>query len=115
MRQHPGQALPYTQVTALSENQSLGWVTITHPFHPLRGKRLEVFSFSRKRDVFLLRDPSRQSKILLLRDWTDRADPGLYQSLSCSTPTLSVPHLLQLVDFLDVLNKAKSKSQKIKA
>ena len=90
----------------------MGWVTITHPFHPLRGRRLEVFSFSRKRDVFLLRDPSRQSKILLLRDWTDMADPGLYQSLPRSAPTLSVPHLLQLVDFLNVLNKAKSQKTK---
>lgn len=103
-------SLPQAELTALnknqSENRSLGWVTITHPFHPLQGKRLEVSYFYRKQEAFLLKDPSYKNTIIP-RDWTDRADPDPCQSLTQSCSTLSIPNLLHLVDFLGILKKAK--------
>ena len=102
------------EITALNKNlykdQSLGWVTITHPFHPLQGRCLEVFC--RKQEVFLLKDPSRQCKIAVPREWTDKSDPDPYQSLTYSCPTLSIPHLLQLVEFLGALNQTQPKKEK---
>ena len=106
--------LSRAEITALNENQPIEWVTITHPFHPLRGRRLEVYSSSRKREVFFLKDLFRQGKIVIPRDWTDKADPDPYQSLSLTShpPPLSLPHLLQLIDFLGILKQAKSQKNK---
>ena len=50
----------------------MGWATITHPFHPLRGQRLEVLKTRRAGgiDTLLLRHAERGS-YAIARDWTD--------------------------------------------
>lgn len=91
----------------------MGWATITHPFHPLRGMRLEIiYCSSYKGEIFVLKDTSRHRTIAVPSDWTDRANPDPYHSLLDSSPILSLPHLLQLMDFLDVLNQAQYKKLK---
>ena len=55
---------------------------ITHPFHPLRGQRLEVLKARRvgREDRFILRRPSGGT-FPVARDWTDRADPTMTELL----------------------------------
>lgn len=50
----------------------MGWATITHPFHPLRGQRFEVLKTRRAGgiDTLLLRHAERGS-YAIARDWTD--------------------------------------------
>jgi len=90
----------------------LGWATITHPFHPLRGKRYEIL-FCRtlnNQDIFSLKDPNLEISAIL-REWTDRADPDPYQFLSSSPPVLSFIHLLQLSDLLEAFQQNKLKKK----
>ena len=87
----------------------MGWVTITHPFHPLRGMRFEALPCDwNKQDSFVLKGVAT-GRVIIPRDWTDRADPDPYQFLAPSPPALSLSHLLQLADFVDVIDQVKSK------
>jgi hypothetical protein len=55
----------------------LGFVVVTHPFHPLSGQRLEVL-FARRRDdgmVFVCAGGIYGSITLPLA-WTDRGEPA---------------------------------------
>jgi len=58
--------------TALTPNACLGWATITHPFHPLRGQRFEVLKTRRAggMEIVMLRHAERGS-YAIARDWTD--------------------------------------------
>jgi hypothetical protein len=54
----------------------LGFVVVTHPFHPLTGQRLEVL-FARRRAgamVFVC-SGGVSGQITLPQAWTDRGDP----------------------------------------
>jgi hypothetical protein len=98
------------EVTALKSNRYLGWATVTHPFHPLREMRFEILfckTFN-NRDIFSLKDTPEGIVATIPRDWTDRADPDPYQLLYDSLPTLSLLHLVQLTDFINVLKQTKS-------
>lgn len=80
----------------------MGYATITHPFHSLKGKRYEILStknFNRN-DILSLR--TENGVIAILRAWTDRADPNIY--VSESNPTiLSGFHLHRLQELLKSL------------
>jgi hypothetical protein len=105
--------IPWAQldVTALKSNRYLGYATITHPFHPLRGMRFEIL-FCRTfndRDIFSLKDTPEGIVPTIPRDWTDRADPDPYQFLcDYHFPTLSLLHLVHLADLINVLKQTKS-------
>lgn len=89
----------------------MGWTTITHPFHPLRGQRFEVLSsktFNNK-DILSLKGLSH-GVVAVLREWTDKADPSLYQSTE-SPPILSYLCLHQLADLIAALDQRNSEKE----
>jgi Family of unknown function (DUF5372) len=79
--------------TAHQHKDHLGWVTITHPFHPLRGLKFEILqirSFQEKK-LISLKKPTGGT-FAIPHEWTD-----LDNSPQGST-ILSIPYLLALVD-----------------
>jgi hypothetical protein len=62
--------------SAASSNEALGFVVVTHPFHPLSGQRLEVLFAKRRNDgmVFVCAGGIYGSITLPLA-WTDRGEP----------------------------------------
>jgi len=103
----------WTEITALQSNKHSECVIITHPFHPLTGSRLKKSSSKSFNNNEILRLETESGKLIAIpREWTDRADVDLYQSFSDSPPSLSFTHLLQLVEFTNVLKQAKSKKLK---
>ena len=101
--------LAQLELTALKSNRYLGYATITHPFHPLRGMCFKVLSsktFNNK-DILSLQDTSRGA-FAVPREWTDKADPALYDFLPEPLPVLFFTHLQQLSDLLAILKKGSS-------
>ncbi len=86
-------------------NRYLGYVTITHPFHPLQGQRLEILSTRKwgEKDIFSLQTEA-MGTIAVARDWTDKTDPGFYAELLEQEPILSVAHLVSLSELLNQLD-----------
>ncbi|MBI4876358.1 MAG: hypothetical protein HY822_17110 [Acidobacteria bacterium] len=68
--------------TALESSSHWGWAEIRHPFHPLRGQRFEVLKERRLAgvDTLILCEVERGT-FSVAREWTDWADPSLYDSL----------------------------------
>jgi hypothetical protein len=67
----------------------------------LQGQRLKIIA-TRKwdgKDIFSLQTEAMGS-IAIARDWTDKADPGLYADLLDQKPILSVAHLISLSELL---------------
>jgi hypothetical protein len=60
-----------------------GFVVVTHPFHPLKGQRLEVLYVKRRAagTVFVCAG-GLSGQITLPRSWTDRGEPPLAHRLS---------------------------------
>ena len=54
----------------------MGFVVVTHPFHPLRGQRLEVLFVKRRGAgrVFVCAG-AVSGQVTLPASWTDRGDP----------------------------------------
>ena len=88
----------------------LGWAEIRHPFHPLRGQRFEVLKKRRIGgvDTLILRECKRGS-FSIAREWTDWADPSLYDSLGFQPQRLDGDSLFELVVLLEELTKSKQK------
>ncbi|WP_422326693.1 DUF5372 family protein, partial [Trebonia sp.] len=59
--------------SAGSSSDLSGFVVITHPFHPLRGQRVEVL-FSRRRggQVVLACESAGLGRVTVFESWTDR-------------------------------------------
>jgi hypothetical protein len=101
-----------SEVTALRSNKYSGWTTITHPFHPLRGKRFKVLAFKNFNNCDILslqlsdqnQDVGR-GVVAVLRDWTDKADLNPYQNTEDVAPILSCFHLYQLSELVDTLSQ----------
>jgi Family of unknown function (DUF5372) len=90
--------------TAHQPKNLLGWVTITHPFHPLRGQKFEVL-FSRSlpgNKIFSLKKPSGGT-FAVPHEWTDQ------ESLSPECTILSVYSLLELAKLMKQLKKEVDK------
>lgn len=106
-------AYPQLEITALKSNRHLGYVTITHPFHPLKGERLKVLSSKTFNNKDILSLQSLSGRIVPVpREWTDKADPHPYLSLSEALPILSFTHLQQLAELISILQQACSKELK---
>jgi hypothetical protein len=88
----------------------LGWAEIRHPFHPLRGQRFEVLKKRRIGgvDTLILRECKRGS-FSVAREWTDWADPSLYDPLGCPPRRFEAESLLELVALLEQLTMPKQK------
>ncbi|PZS38403.1 MAG: hypothetical protein DLM62_13965 [Pseudonocardiales bacterium] len=54
----------------------MGFVVVTHPFHPLNGQRLEVlFAKRRAGSTVFVCSGGFSGQITLPQSWTDRGDP----------------------------------------
>jgi Family of unknown function (DUF5372) len=86
----------------------LGWAEIRHPFHPRRGQRFEVLKKRRVAgiDTLILRESTRGS-FSIAREWTDWADPPLFESLGFPAQRLDGQLLLELVTLLEGLTQSK--------
>jgi hypothetical protein len=85
----------------------LGWATVTHPFHPLRGKRFLVLKVRRAggREVLSLFD-EQSGTIALPREWTDQAPPSMFSGvLPSQAPILHPACLIQLQELAQLLKE----------
>lgn len=99
--------------TALDDKELLDSAEITHPFHPLRGQRFPVLK-SRKleqRDVLSLKG-SHRGTIIVLRDWTDKADPNPYYCQDAPLPILSFENLCAVSDLMTAIVPKRRNSRK---
>jgi hypothetical protein len=82
----------------------LGWATITHPFHPLRGQRFEVLKPRQVAgtETLIVRDGERGS-FSIARDWTDWGNPEPDAGLSTSACKLAFEPLIALVALIRVV------------
>jgi hypothetical protein len=56
---------------------------VTHPFHPLKGQRLEVLYVKRRgADTVFVCSGGFSGQITLARAWTDRGEPPMAHRLS---------------------------------
>jgi len=88
----------------------LGWAEIRHPFHPLRGQRFEVLKKRRVTgvDTLILRE-CKYGSFSIAREWTDWADPSVYDSLNFPPCRLEAESLFELVTLLEHLGKGEDK------
>ena len=91
-----------SEQTALVPHSPLGWAEISHPFHPLRGRRFEVIKKRRVAgvDTLILRELERGT-FSVPREWTDWADPSPCDSLTLPPHRLAADCLFELVALLD--------------
>ena len=82
----------------------MGWTEISHPFHPLLGRRFEVLKKRRIAgvDTLILRELERGT-LSIPREWTDWADPTPYDLLTLPPPRLAADCLFELVALLEAL------------
>ena len=99
--------------TALVPHSPLGWAEISHPFHPLRGRRFEVLKKRRVAgvDTLILRELERGT-LSVPSEWTDWADPSPYDSLTLPPHRLAADYLFELVALLDALPPAPPPPEK---
>lgn len=84
--------------TAHQCKNHLGWVTITHPFHPLRGQKFEVLfirSLSEKK-IFSLKKPSGES-FTIPCEWTDRSNPLQESTILSAHSLLTLSKLIKQI------------------
>jgi hypothetical protein len=91
----------------------LGWAEIHHPFHPLRGQRFEVLKARHLAgvDTLILREFERGS-FSVAREWTDWADPSVYDLLGLLPQRLEANALFELVTLLGQLDTRPSANKK---
>ena len=98
-----------SEQTALVSQSPLGWAEISHPFHPLRGRRFEVLKKRRVAgiDTLILRELERGT-LSIPREWTDWADPSPYDSLTLPPHHLAADGLFELAALVDALSASRS-------
>jgi hypothetical protein len=84
----------------------LGWATVTHPFHPLLGKRFLVLKMRRVggQEVLSLFDEHTGTAVLP-REWTDQAAPSAYSTALEPRPILHPACLLKLSELIQLIKK----------
>ena len=93
-----------SEQTALVHSSPLGRAEISHPFHPLRGRRFEVLKKRRIAGVdTLILGELERGTLSISREWTDWADPTPYDSLTLPPHRLAADSLFELVALLDAL------------
>lgn len=82
----------------MSSRQPSGWLTVTHPFHPLAGCRVEVlYSMMRgSRRMYVVDTGQGAQRMTLPQEWTDRSPAA--ENMRISQETLI--ELRALVDAL---------------
>ncbi len=94
-------------LNALNNNRDLGYATITHPYHPFHGQYFKILK-SRKlsgEDSLILKG-TISGTFAVFREWTDRADPDLFEDIQPRL-YLSPIHLLPLAELIEQINNKK--------
>jgi len=89
-------------------SQTLGWAEITHPFHPLRGRRFIVLKLRKVSGVEILSlRHAEMGSLAVRREWTDWAAPGTSREpIGGQQPLLiDAPGLLALADLVSSLKR----------
>jgi len=74
---------PRRRHNAASSSDPLGFVIVTHPFHPLNGQRLEILYAKRRgADTVFVCAGGFSGQMTLPQAWTDRGEPPLGRRLS---------------------------------
>lgn len=69
--------------SAALSSDDLGFVVVTHPFHPLIGQRLEVLYVKRRAgDTVFVCSGGVGGQITVPQAWTDRGEPAAEHRLS---------------------------------
>ena len=69
--------------SAVPSSDLLGFVVVTHPFHPLTGQRLEILYAKRRgADTVFVCSGGVSGQITLPEAWTDRGEPARVLRLS---------------------------------
>jgi hypothetical protein len=76
-------------------------VTITHPYHPLRGQQFPVLKTRRVAGTQTLILQAADDSFAVPLAWTDRGEPSPWSDLKKTPPILYVAHLWALVELLD--------------
>jgi hypothetical protein len=72
-----------TRHSAVVPSDLSGFVVVTHPFHPLKGQRLEVLYAKRRgAEVVFVCAGGVSGQITLLQSWTDRGEQPVARRLS---------------------------------
>ncbi len=87
---------------------SLGSVQITHPFHPLSGKKFPVLKSRCVRGVecFVLMG-SESGTFAIPQDWTDRARPNAYRDAGLAPGFFTLECLGSVVEILNSTSKKR--------
>ena len=82
---------------------------ITHPFHPLKGKKYNILQRRNisGQEIFSLQGTSYGS-FAFPRDWTDKAAPDSYQDLTIAPPILDLHKIYELSQLVTILEKNKN-------
>ena len=91
--------------TAHKPNPTLGWVTVVHPYHPLRNQRFEVLKQRRVGGVeTLIIQHAELGGFAVARSWTDWAGTPLDEN---PVQAVGFDALRQLSDLLAAIKKPK--------
>ena len=81
---------------------------ITHPFHPMRGKRFSVLKSRCVRGVeCLVLKGSESGTFAVPRDWTDQAWPDAYRDAEVAPRWLKLEGLLAIVELSKSISKER--------
>ena len=84
--------------TAAASNDPSGFVVVTHPFHPLNGRRLEVLFVKRRGDaVVFVCSGGLGGQMTLPRSWTDRGEPPVAHRL-CAEGLAALDTLAKMLE-----------------
>ena len=70
--------------SARPSNTDSGTLVVTHPFHPLTGRRLRIL-FERRRAsgrLYVCEGVAEANSVTLVEDWTDRGEPPAQRVLT---------------------------------
>ena len=92
--------------TTPDTNSSLGWVTITHPFHPLCQQQFSVLKRRRVSGVqtLIIRHPDRGS-FAVAEEWTDWGQPSTAGDAEFQNTLLEFESLPELAGLVKQLAK----------
>jgi hypothetical protein len=84
------------------------FVTVTHPYHPLRGQKLELVQIPRRvNSELLVRHPEGRS-FRIPRDWTDYNAPQAEQTEASPTHLLDIKGLRELAKIISNIDSENS-------
>jgi hypothetical protein len=85
---------------------------ITHPYHPLRGQKLELINVPRRvNSKLMLRHPDGRN-IRIPRDWTDYNTPQAEQRKASHAHLLDIKGLREIARFISNINSENSEPDK---